>query len=108
MLAAPALLYGPRNDRSGRVGLANSSGKGVGDRQVEHDLKFLMAVLNWAVTCANTHGKPLLDRNPLKGLPYPKETAPKRPVMTLAQYESLLEVSGEIDQRFSPGLDRGL
>lgn len=89
-----------RGRHSGQVGLANSSGKGVGDRQVEHDLKFLMAVLNWAVTCANSHGKPLLDRNPLKGLPYPKETAPARPVMTSEQYEGLLKVSGEIDQRF--------
>jgi len=50
----------------------------VSDRTVEHDLKFLIAVLNWAERSRDDQGRLLLDRNPLKGLRQPTETNPNR------------------------------
>ncbi|MYE92134.1 MAG: hypothetical protein F4238_02105, partial [Gemmatimonadetes bacterium] len=53
-----------RERRAGRIG---PSGKPVSDRMVEYDLKFLIAVLNWAARSRDDRGRLLLDRNPLKG-----------------------------------------
>ena len=67
-----------RDRRAGRVG---PSGKPVGNRTIEWDLTFLMAVLNWAARSKDEQGRPLLDRNPLKGLRKPRgeEPQPGRP-----------------------------
>ena len=54
-----------RERRAGRVG---PSGKPVADRMIERDLKFLIAVLNWAVKSRDERGELLLGSNPLKGL----------------------------------------
>jgi hypothetical protein len=48
----------------------------VGDRQLQHDLKLLMAVLHWATRVNHDEGRPLLGRNPLKGLTLPAEDSP--------------------------------
>ena len=66
-----------RARRSGRVG---PSGKPVSNRTIEHDLKFLIAVLNWAAKSRDERGKLLLASNPLRGLktPYGKEPQPGR------------------------------
>ena len=62
-----------RERRAGRVG---PSGKPVGNRMIEWDLTFLMAVLNWAARSRDEQGRMLLDRNPLKGLRKPVEKNP--------------------------------
>lgn len=62
-------------------------GRPVGDRMVAYDLKLLYAALNWGVAAG------WLDRNPLKGLPWPKGTTPKRPVLRHEDYEALLRVA---------------
>lgn len=64
-----------------------TNGRAVRARVIEYDLKFLQAVLNWAVTAG------LLDRNPLKGMPCPKEVSPRRPILTDKEYQALLAVS---------------
>jgi integrase len=71
--------------RDGRV-----KGRPVRSRVVEYDLRFLHAVLNWAVTVRDAAGGFLLDRNPLKGMPWPKGESLVRPVLTDGQYEALL------------------
>ena len=86
-----------RERRAGRIG---PSGKPVSDRMVECDLKFLIAVLNWAARSRDEHGRLLLDRNPLKGLRKPTEKNPNRVVLTEEEYRALLEVSGRMDWRF--------
>ncbi len=86
-----------RERRAGRIG---PSGKPVSDRMVECDLKFLIAVLNWAARSRDEHGRLLLDRNPLKGLRKPTEKNPNRVVLTEEEYRALLEVSGRVDWRF--------
>ncbi len=87
--------------RAGRVG---PSGKPVSDRTVEYDLKFLMAVLNWAERSRDERGHLLLDRNPLKGLRKPTEKYPVRVVLTEEEYRALLGVSRQVDWRFHVAL----
>ena len=86
-----------RERRAGRIG---PSGKPVSDRTVEYDLKFLIAVLNWAAKSRDERGRLLLDRNPLRGLRTPTEKNPNRVVLTEEEYRALLEVSRKVDWRF--------
>ena len=86
-----------RERRAGRIG---PSGKPVSDRTVEYDLKFLIAVLNWAAKSRDERGRLLLDRNPLRGLRTPTEKNPNRVVLAEEEYRALLEVSRKVDWRF--------
>ncbi len=90
-----------RARRAGRVG---PSGKPVSDRMVEYDLKFLIAVLNWAARSRDEQGRLLLDRNPLKGLRKPTEKNPNRAVLAEDEYQALLKVSRRMDWRFRVAL----
>jgi hypothetical protein len=89
--------------REGSVGPGERR-RPVGDRQVEYDLRWLLAVLNWATKAANRDGRVLLEFNPLKGFPLPKEKNPKRPVLTDGEYQLLLAVAPELDWRFQVAL----
>lgn len=89
--------------REGRVGPKVDKLRPVGNRQIEYDLKFLLAVLNWA-TKAREQGEPLLERNPLHGLPLPREKNPKRPIWTDEEYTTLVSVATGIDWRLSVAL----
>ncbi len=86
-----------RDRRAGRIG---PSGRPVSDRTVEYDLKFLIAVLNWAAKSRDEQGRLLLDRNPLRGLRTPTEKNPNRVVLTEEEYRTLLKVSRKVDWRF--------
>ncbi len=90
-----------RARRSGRIG---PSGKPVSDRTIEHDLKFLIAVFNWAAKSRDEQGRLLLESNPLKGLKAPTEKNPTRVVMSDEDYQALLEVSRQVDWRFHVAL----
>ena len=90
-----------RARRSGKVG---PSGRPVSDRTIEYDLKFLIAVFNWAARSRDEQGRLLLDRNPLKGLKAPKEKNPVRVVLAEEEYQVLLKVSCQIDWRFRVAL----
>ena len=90
-----------RARRAGRVG---PSGKPVSDRTVEYDLKFLIAVLNWAAKSRDERGRLLLDSNPLKGLRTPTEKNPTRVVLAEEEYRALLRVSRRVDWRFHVAL----
>ena len=87
-----------------RAGRAGPSGKPVGNRTVEYDLKFLMAVLNWAERSRNEQGRLLLDRNPLKGLTKPTEKNPARVVLTEDEYQAMLKASWQVGWRFRVAL----
>ena len=76
----------------------------MSDRTIEYDLKFLLAVLNWAAKSRDEHGRLLLDSNPLKGLKTPTEKNPTRVVLTEEEYQVLLKVSCQIDWRFRVAL----
>ena len=90
-----------RERRTGQVG---RSGRPVADRTVERDLKFLLAVLNWAAAARDGDGNRLVDSNPLRGLKAPTEKNPARVILTGAEYEALLRVSSEVDWRFRVAL----
>lgn len=94
-----------RGRRIGDIRPANkNSSESVGDRQIAYDLKWLLAVLNWAVTARDDDGEPFLKRNPLAGLPLPKEESPTRPVVSDERYEAMLAVASDIDWRFKVAL----
>ncbi len=86
--------------RSGKVG---PSGQPVSDRTIERDLKFLLAVFNWAAKSRDEQGL-LLESNPLRGLKTPKEKNPTRVLLTEPEYEALLQVSLAMDWRFRVAL----
>ncbi len=90
--------------RERRAGTVGPSGRPVSDCTVERDLKFLIAVLNWASKSKDERGRPLLVSNPLKGLRTPKEKNPVRVVLTEKEYQALLRVSAEVDWRFRVAL----
>ena len=90
-----------RERRAGRIG---SSGKPVSNRTIELDLKFLLAVLNWATKSRDEEGRLLLDSNPLRGLKTPKEKNPTRPVLSEEEYQAMLGVSRRVDWRFRVAL----
>ncbi|MCY3809339.1 MAG: tyrosine-type recombinase/integrase [Gemmatimonadetes bacterium] len=90
-----------RARRAGRVG---RSRRPVSDRTIEYDLKFLLAILNWAAKSRDEEGRLLLDFNPLRGLKVPKEKNPMRVVLTDEEYEALLRVSRRVDWRFGVAL----
>ena len=90
-----------RARRAGRVG---PSGRPVSDRTIEHDLKFLIAVLNWAAKSRDERGKLLIPSNPLRGLRTPTEKNPTRVVLSEAEYQALLGVSRQFDWRFHVAL----
>ena len=90
-----------RARRSGKVG---RSRRPVSDRTIEYDLRFLLAVLNWAAKSRDKEGRLLLESNPLRGLKLPKEKNPARVMLTEAEYEALLRVSLDMDWRFRVAL----
>ena len=90
-----------RQRRAGRVG---PSGKPVSNRTVEVDLKFLLAVLNWATKSRDEEGRLLLGSNPLRGLKLPKEKNPTRVVLSEEEYQAMLNVSRQVDWRFHVAL----
>ena len=87
--------------RSGRIG---PSGQPVSDRTVERDLRFLLAVLNWAARSRDEEGRLLLESNPLRGLKPPREKNPTRIVLSDGEYRALLKVSRRVDWRFRVAL----
>ena len=76
----------------------------VGNRIIAYDLKWLLSVLNWATLAGDGRGGMLLDRNPLRGLPLPKEENPQRPMVFQERYEAMLKVADEVDPRFGLAL----
>jgi integrase len=83
--------------RGGDTRPGQAKGRQVGVRIVEYDLKFLHAVLNWAVMARDASGEFLLERNPLKGMPWPKEGTPNRPTLTDKQYTAMLKAARRVD-----------
>ena len=90
-----------RERRAGRIG---PRGRPVSDRTVERDLRFLLAVLNWAARSRDEQGGLLLDSNPLRGLRVPKVKNPTRVVLSGEEYEALLRVSRQVGWRFRVAL----
>ena len=76
----------------------------VGPRTVQRDLKWLLAVLNWATVAGDGRGNALLERNPLQGLTLPREKNPSRPTISHERYLAMLRVAEDVDSRFRVAL----
>lgn len=72
-----------------REGKVKGFPRPVGDRTIEYDVKFMLAVLNWA-TVEQEDGTILLQRNPWRGFPVPEEKNPNRPPLSSEREEALL------------------
>lgn len=79
-------------------------GKAVGSRVIAYDLKWLIAVFNWATLAGDGKSGMLLDRNPLRGLKVPKKESPKRPIMFQDRYDAMLAVAERVEPRFGLAL----
>ena len=90
-----------RERRAGRIG---PSRKPVSNRTIELDLKFLLAVLNWATKSRDEEGRLLLDLEPAEGLEAAKEKNPARVVLSEEEYQAMLGVSRQVDWRFNVAL----
>jgi integrase len=69
---------------------------GVGDRQIEYDLRFLLGVCNWALTVCE-HGEPLLASNPFRGYPVPSEQNINQPVTKEEDVAAMRAVAAQVD-----------
>ncbi len=91
-----------RERRSGKIRPAQKAkAEKVGERTIERDLKWLLAVLNWATLAGDGRGGFLLEWNPLRGLPLPKEKNSKRPIVSEERYKAMLDVAPKVDSRFA-------
>jgi integrase len=90
-----------RERRAGRIRPKGvKKAKAVRNRIIEQDVKFLLAVLNWATRAGDGHGGLLLERNPLLGLPIPKEENPNRPMLTAAEYGKIVAKAAAVAPLF--------
>lgn len=68
---------------------------GVKNRQIEYDLRFLLAVCNWAET-VRVKGVPMLERSPFRGFPIPVEANPRRPVVSDEEFDRLTAAAKQL------------
>jgi len=73
----------------------NGGGK-VGASAVLREIEILHAALNWAERFRQ-NGKPLIMRNPIRGVSVPAEVNPARPVATRRRFEKLVEQADGLD-----------
>lgn len=76
--------------RSGDVRPEGKDRKPVGNRAIEHDLRFLLSVLRWAKI------RNEIPSVPLEGFALPKSKSPKRPVMTQGVFDAMLAVADRV------------
>lgn len=70
--------------------------RGIRMRVIQYDLGFLRAVLRWAV------GEGRLERNPLEGYRLPRETSPRRPLLSEEEYGKMVGVAERVSPTFGP------
>jgi integrase len=72
--------------------------KGVKAGTINKELGCLHAAFNWAETFKQ-NGRPLINRNPLRGVPLPSEANPARPVASRDRFDKLVGVADEVDRQ---------
>ncbi|MGH7513402.1 MAG: tyrosine-type recombinase/integrase [Gemmatimonadales bacterium] len=86
-----------RDRRSGKVKPPGGYHKGgVRDRQIEYDLRFVVAVCNWAVV-VRQGGQPLLGGNPFRGFPVPGEQNINQPITSDREVAVMRAVADQVD-----------
>jgi len=74
-----------------------NGGRKVRAGVIAKELGVMHAALNWA-ELFRVGGRPLIARNPIRGVPLPTEPNPARPVATRTRYEKLLEQADVVDR----------
>jgi integrase len=64
-------------------------------RTVHADLVFLRTMLNWATT-VKLEGEWLLEENPLRGVRFPREPDPRRPVATFERFQAVRQAGQQL------------
>lgn len=84
--------------RSGEIepGKKVRPGEQVRDAAIRADLVSLNTALNWAAVERDERGQRVLRENPLRGIEFPREKNPKRPVMSESVYRALLKVADQV------------
>lgn len=83
--------------RSGKLSpLGKPAPAVVRDRTIQQDIQLLFAAINWGMRASDGRGGVLVERNPLKGLPVPREESPRRPVLTDTQFEAVRAAAATI------------
>ena len=83
--------------RSGQLRPERGYHKGrIGDRQLEYDLRFLLAVCNWALT-VREDGRPLLTVHPFRGFPVPAEQNINQPVTSEKEIAAMRVAAAQVD-----------
>lgn len=81
--------------------------RGVRDRQIAYDLKWVRAVFRWATLAGDQAGGALLGRDPTAGFPLPSEASPSRPRMSEERYQAMLAVAATVHPDFHLALVLG-
>jgi integrase len=89
----PSLLYVARRESAG-----------VRDGTVWADLVALHTMLHWGCVTKNKAGVTLLASDPLKGVEFPKELNPRKPIVTHDDVERLLQAADTIHPLLRPAL----
>jgi integrase len=76
----------------------------VRNRTIEADLVALHTMLHWATRVRNDNGEFLLAEDPLKGVTFPKENNPRRPIVTADDLRELLAAADAVHRLLRPGL----
>src|SRR6266542_3942518 len=66
-------------------------------RTIGADIAFLYTVLEWAELQRDAAGRPLLDRNPIRGYTRPDTPNPRRPVATYDRFLKLRKHADKVD-----------
>jgi integrase len=70
------------------------------------DLVFLHTVINWACKWRTVEGHYLMQENPARGYPMPKEKNPRRPVATQDRFEKVRAVAEQVTVAIGQGKHR--
>jgi integrase len=90
---------------SGKIGPKGATaGAAVGNRVIQYDLKFMVAVLNWATLAGDGEGRYLLDRNPWRGLAVPAEESPRRVIMNSDELAAMRKAAAGMNPDFDAAL----
>jgi len=75
-------------------------------RGPELALVFLRTMLIWATTVKLPTGEWLLDDNPLRGVKFPREPNPRRPVATFDRFERVRQASRQLADQAGSARER--
>jgi integrase len=86
-----------RDRRSGKLKPPGGYHKGgVRDRQIEYDLRYVVAVCNWGVVVRQA-GQPLLAGNPFRGFPVPGEQSINQPITSDREIAAMRAVADQVN-----------